>query len=469
MQEKYLEQVNRNFDKAAILLTNYEPNLLERIKKCQSVTHFNFPIRRDDGSIANIDAWLAQHSTHKKPTKGGINMRWNVDEDEVQALGASMSFKCALVDVPFGGSKGTIRVERRNWSIHEIERMVRRYTHELIKRNLIGPDENVPGQDYGTSQQEMGWIVDTYQQEASDKRDPSACVTGKPVSMGGLKERASATGRGLYFALREVCAHKSDMQKLGLETGVEGKRFVVQGLGKVGYWAAKFLAENGAILVGLSEIEGAIKNEKGIDLEKAMEYRREHNTFLNFPDVVNLSTPEDVFELECDVIVPAALENQITMTNVRKIKAPIILEAANGPVSARASDFLFKNGKLSIADIFDNAGGVIVSYFEWLKNRSHIGFGAMDRRFEERQAKTLVDVVEFATGKTVDPDRRKLIHAASEEDIIVSGLEDMMVVAYNAIRETQAKYNDTIDFRTAAYLIAIEKIARCYLDHGIWP
>lgn len=468
-QIKFFEQVNQNFDKAAVY-TKHPAGLLSQIKICNSVYHMTFPLKRDDGSIETIQAWRAEHSHHKLPVKGGIRYAANVNEDEVMALAALMTYKCAIVDVPFGGAKGGIKIAKWQYSQAELERITRRYTFELVKKNFIGPGVDVPAPDYGTGAQEMAWIADTYNAMTNNPIDAFACVTGKPIPQGGVRGRVEATGRGVYFGIREVCEFKEDMKRLGLSPGLEGKTVVVQGLGNVGYHAAKFLQEGGAIIVGLAEYEGAIYNPKGLDVEAVVRHRKETKSILDFPGAQNLSQSSEALELECDILVPAALENQITMENVSRIKAKIIAEAANGPVTADASEVLLKSGKMIIPDMYLNAGGVTVSYFEWLKNLSHIRFGRMSQRFEENINKLLLEEVERLTGKKFPRDTfTKIAHGAGEEDLVNSGLEETMISAYHQIREIRAQHNNEIPLRTAAFINAINKIAVSYMELGIFP
>jgi glutamate dehydrogenase (NAD(P)+) len=464
---RFFEQINRYFDKAAGF-TKHPAGLLAQIKACNSVYHMTFPLKRDDGSIEVIEAWRAEHSVHKLPAKGGIRYAPNVHEDEVMALSALMTYKCALVDVPFGGAKGAVRIEKSQYSLAEVERITRRYTFELIARNFIGPGLDVPAPDYGTGPQEMAWIVDTYMAMTPAQLDAAACVTGKPLAQGGIRGRNEATGRGVYFGVREACNRADDMAALHLGTGLDGKKVVVQGLGNVGYHAANFLQKGGAIIVGLAEREGAIHDSRGLDLEQVVEHRRGTGSILNFPGATNLTNTAEALELDCDILVPAALENQITAENAPRVCARIVAEAANGPVTADAAEVLLQKGILIIPDLYLNAGGVTVSYFEWVKNLSHVRFGRMGRRFEESSNTRILQAIEEVTGKRIGTDRLGTIAAgASEADLVDSGLEDTMVSAYAEIREI-ARRNST-DLRSAAYINAIEKVARSYLERGIFP
>jgi glutamate dehydrogenase (NAD(P)+) len=462
----FFENVNINFDKAS-RYTEHPAGLLDQIKVCNSVYQFQFPIQTDDGYEV-ISAWRVEHSHHKLPTKGGIRYSEDVNEDEVKALAALMTYKCAVVDVPFGGAKGGIKINPKRYSVPQLQRITRRYTAELIKKNFIGPGIDVPAPDYGTGEREMAWIVDTYM-AFNPSIDAQGCVTGKPVSQGGIRGRREATGRGVFFGIREACSIAEDMKKLGLTPGLEGKRVVVQGLGNVGYHAAKFLQEGGCVIVGLAEYEGAIYNAKGLDLEEVMKHRRETRSILNFPGAMNIPHSADALEMESDILVPAALESVITGANAPKIKAKIIGEGANGPTIAQAEDILLKNGILVLPDIYLNAGGVTVSYFEWLKNLQHVRMGRMAKRFTETSYEQLISTFEKKTGVLLSAEERKrLVHGPDEVDLVNSGLEDTMIVAYNEIREFKHRVGCP-DLRTAAFASAIDKIARSYLELGIFP
>ncbi|MCM2269022.1 MAG: Glu/Leu/Phe/Val dehydrogenase [Thermoanaerobaculia bacterium] len=465
----FFAQVNANFDKAAAY-TQQPRGVLEQIKICNSVYHMAFPVEKDDGSIEVVHAWRAEHSQHKLPTKGGIRYDWRVNEDEVMALSALMTYKCAMVDVPFGGAKGGVRIDTRNYSAGELERITRRYTYELFRKGFLGPGVDVPAPDYGTGAREMSWIADTYQALAPHDVNALGCVTGKPVGQGGVRGRKEATGRGVFFGIREACSDAADMRRLGLSPGLEGKTAVVQGLGNVGYYAARFLAEAGVRLVGFAEREGSIANPAGFDLESVMAHRQETGSLLDFPGATNLPERTSALELECDILVPAALENQITDENVDRIRAKIIGEGANGPVTSAASDALYRRGVMVVPDMYLNAGGVTVSYFEWLKNLSHVRFGRMEKRFEERAYRKLLGAVEQLTDKRYSEDQLAVFASGpSEEDLVNSGLEETMITSYQRIREKRRRLDDEPDLRIAAFVVAIEMICATYGEMGIFP
>ncbi len=465
----FFDQVKRSFDRAAAL-TDHEPELLEQIRECNSVYHVTFPIKRDDGSIDTIEAWRAEHSHHKLPTKGGIRYSPLVNEDEVMALAALMTFKCAIVEVPFGGAKGGIKIDRRDFSDAELERITRRYTFELLRKNFIGPGVDVPAPDYGTSSREMSWIVDTYTTLAGGELNAFGCVTGKPIAQGGIRGRTEATGKGVFYGVQQACSNAEDMKRLGLTTGIDGKRVVIQGLGNVGYHAAKFLQECGAVLVGLAEYEGAIHAPAGLDLEKVVAHRAETGSILDFDGAENIPQSAEALELDCDVLIPAALENQIRSDNAGNIRAKILAEAANGPTSPEADAILKEKGVMVLPDAYLNAGGVTVSYFEWVKNLSHLRFGRMEKRHDEQARRRVLQALAERTGSPFSEEElAELSKGAGEQDLVHSGLEETMVVAYDQMRDIQAKHEDKISLRTASLINAIDKIAVCYDDLGIFP
>ncbi len=463
---KFFEQVNKNFDKAAPY-TRFEKGLLDQIKIANQVYEITFPIRRDDGSIDVIKGWRVEHSHHKLPTKGGIRYSRIVNEDETKALAALMTYKCAIVDVPFGGAKGGISVDRRKYSDKEMERITRRYTYELIKKNFIGPAVDVPAPDYGTGSREMGWIVDTYRQFSNDL-NAEGCVTGKPIQQGGIRGRTEATGMGVFFGIREACSKVDDMKALGLETGIEGKTFIVQGLGNVGYHASKYMTEAGALLVGVAEREGSIYKKDGIELEQLMAFRNETGSIMDFEGATNLPDKSTVLTEPADILIPAALENQINEGNAKDIKVKILAEAANGPTTAEAHDILKEKGVLIIPDAYLNAGGVVVSYFEWLKNLQHVRFGRIEKRFDENALRKVLEAVEnLSSIKFSDIERLNLTQGAGEFELVTSGLEETMVTAYNEILEARSEYE--VDLRTASFIVAINKVGTIYEQMGIFP
>lgn len=465
----FFNSVERSFDKAA-KFTKFDKGLLEQIKACNSVYQMRFPVNIR-GQVQVIEAYRVQHSHHKLPCKGGIRYSTAVNQDEVMALAALMTYKCATVNVPFGGGKGGIKINPKDYTVEELERITRRYAAELVKKNFIGPGIDVPAPDYGSGEREMGWILDTYQAMRPGEIDSAGCITGKPIAQGGVRGRKEATGLGVFYGIREMLSNVEDMKKMGMTTGVEGKRVAVQGLGNVGYHAAHYFHANGAIVVGLSEMEGSIFNPKGLDVEAVMKCRRETGSILNYKHATKTTKKaSDVLECDCDILIPAALENVIDGSNAAKVKAKIIGEAANGPLTPEADEILLKKGAVVVPDMYLNAGGVTVSYFEWLKNLSHVRFGRMEKRFQEGAHANMLNTVESLTGKKVSAAERKLIaHGPDEVDLVYSGLEDSMIVSYNEIREMRLSNKKITDLRTAAFANAINKIGDSYLQLGIFP
>jgi glutamate dehydrogenase (NAD(P)+) len=460
--------VEKSFDKAA-KFTSIDPGLLEQIKQCNSVYRMHFPVKIGD-KIEVIKAYRVQHSHHKTPCKGGIRFSTAVNLDEVMALAALMTYKCAIVNVPFGGAKGGIAIDPKKYTAYELEKITRRYTAELIKKNFIGPGTDVPAPDYGTGEREMAWILDTYTSMRPGEIDALGCVTGKPVTQGGVRGRKEATGLGVYYGLREVCNMPDEMKRLGLTIGVKDKRVIVQGLGNVGYHAAKFFREAGAKIIALAEFEGAIMNADGLNEEAVFQHRKKTGSILNFPGAINIANSGDALELDCDILIPAALENVIDGKNALNIKAKIIGEAANGPLTPDADEVFIKKGVLVVPDMYLNAGGVTVSYFEWLKNLSHVRYGRMEKRFTENMNSHILGQMEAMTGKKVDSKEKDFITKGAEEaDLVYSGLEETMI---DATREVMAvwKANPSIpDMRTAAYVVAINKVGTSYAELGIFP
>lgn len=465
----FFDSVNKSFDKAA-KFTKWETGILEQIKACNAVYQIKFPVRRDNGEIEVIEAYRVQHSQHKTPCKGGIRFSEAVNQDEVMALAALMTYKCAIVNVPFGGGKGGIKINPRQYSEFELQKITRRYTSELIKKKFIGPGTDVPAPDYGTGEREMAWILDTYTTMNPGEVDGMACVTGKPVSQGGVRGRKEATGLGVFFGVREVCTMPDVMKRLGLTPGIENKTVVVQGLGNVGYHSAKFFREGGAKVVAIAEYEGAIYNENGLNEEEVFQHRKAHGSILNFPGATNLPSSNDALELPCDILIPAALENVINGDNAVRVKAKIIGEAANGPLTPEADEVFIKKGTLVIPDMYLNAGGVTVSYFEWLKNLSHVRYGRLGKRFDENMNIHILSVIEDLTGKKVSENERKFIaHGADEVDLVHSGLEETMIEATREIMNTWLSNPAIPDMRTAAFVVAINKVGTSYAELGIFP
>ncbi|MEO1262564.1 MAG: Glu/Leu/Phe/Val dehydrogenase [Bacteroidota bacterium] len=474
-QPSFYESVGNFFDKAA-RYTKLEKGILDQIKACNAVYAISFPVKVTNPKtkkreIKVIEAYRVQHSHHRLPTKGGIRYSNHVNQDEVMALATLMSYKCAIVHVPFGGAKGGVKINPWEYSEEDLEAITRRYTYELLRRDFIGPSIDVPAPDYGTGSREMAWIYDTYRTLRENEIDAAGCVTGKPVNMYGIRGRTEATGRGVFYGLREACNNARDMKKLGLETGIAGKRVVVQGLGNVGSFSASISQEEGdAVIIAVGEADGFIVNEKGLDIAELIKVKKETGSIMKYKDAKKFGKEDrdKVLELDCDILIPAALENQIHAKNAKKINAKIIAEAANGPITSIAEEILLKKKVLIIPDVYLNAGGVTVSYFEWLKNLSHMRFGRMDKRYRQGARENTIQLIEDMVGRKVPKGTvGKFARGADEIDLVRSGLEDSMIMAYNTTREIAGRKR--IDMRTAAFVNAIQLIGDDYQGMGIFP
>lgn len=446
------------------------PGLADHIRECNVVYQLRFPVYIR-GEYRTFRAWRAVHSEHRLPTKGGIRFSPNVSQGEVEALAALMSYKCAIVDVPYGGAKGALEINPREYTEEELERITRRFAADLVRKARLSPSVDVPGPDMGTGPREMGWIMDVYKTFHPTDVNAAAVVTGKRPTASGIAGRHEATGRGLQYALREFFRHPEDVKKANLEGGLEGKRIIVQGLGNVGYHVSKFLQqEDGAKIIGIVEWDGALVDDNGLDVESVKQHITEHGGVKGYTGATYVENGASVLEADCDVLIPAALEGQITEENAPRIRARVILEAANGPTTAAADEILRERGVFIIPDVYANAGGVTVSYFEWIKNLSHIRFGRLERRFEEARGQQVIEALEELIGRPVpEAIRNTLTSAAGELDLVRSGLDDTMRNAYNEIRDVLARNPEAEDMRTAAYMLAIEKISRAYLEQGVWP
>ncbi len=462
------ESVGKYFD-AAAAHTTLDAGLLDQIRACNSVYRMRFPVRDDSGGIVVVEAFRAQHSHHRLPCKGGIRFSADVTQDEVIALASLMTYKCALVGLPFGGAKGGVCVDPKKISDGFRERVTRRYTAELIKKKFIGPAIDVPAPDYGTGEREMGWIADTYRAMNFNELHPYACVTGKPIELHGIPGRREATGLGVCRGIREAVGIEEDMRPLGLQPGLAGKRVIIQGLGNVGLHAAVALVAEGAVLVGVAEFGGGCFDDAGIDPMALSAHIRANGSTAGYPSSRHFADPAELLEQPCDILVPAALENQITVGNAPRIQAKIVAEAANGPVDSAADEILRQRGIMILPDIYLNAGGVTVSYFEWLKNLSHVSFERINSEYIEETKESLLSATEALVGRTVDITlRRRLTAGPAEIDFVRSALADTMERAYHSMRDLW-KARATPDLRTAAYLFAIERIAASYKAHGIFP
>jgi glutamate dehydrogenase (NAD(P)+) len=462
--------VSKQFDRAAQYL-KIHTGLLAQIKACNNVYYFQFPVRFSDDHYEIFEGWRAEHSQHKKPVKGGTRFSEMVNQDEIMALAALMTYKCAIVDVPFGGSKGGVRFNPKKYTAGQIEKITRRFTAELIRKEYIGPGENVPGPDVGTGEREMAWMADTYDTFKPGGIDNLACVTGKPVSQGGIAGRREATGRGVQYGIKEAFQYPEDLRALGLTPGLDGKTIVIQGFGNVGYYAAKFLSEeDGVKVIGIGEWDCVLTNPKGIDIESLNTWRTGKGSIKDFPGAQTITDPTAVWDIPCDILIPAALENQITLDNCARINCKVLAEAANGPTTPGAEQELHKRGVMIIPDIFLNAGGVTVSYFEWGKNLSHMRFGRLQKHLEEMKNQTLVRAIEALIGKEIPVEQKKfLVRGPEEIDLVNSGLEETMVSAYQEMRQVHRSQSPKESMRTAAFIIAIQKVAQAYEQLGIFP
>ena len=466
-ETNFLGSVRSMFDRAARALA-VPSDLVEAIRECNSVIQLRFPVRLR-GGYRTFCGWRAVHSEHRLPVKGGIRFAPIVDQQEVEALASLMTFKCALVDVPFGGAKGGLAIRPRDYTEDELELITRRFTQELADHGYIGPSRDVPAPDMGTGEREMAWMADEYRALYPSDIDALACVTGKPVTQGGIPYRRQATGSGVHYVVREFFAHPEDVARTGLDGGLEGKAVIVQGFGNVGFNTARYLVEEeGVRLVGVIERDGAILSDAGLAPDDVAEHRRETRGVKGFPGARFVADGGSVLAADCDILVPAAAENQVTMDNAARIAAPLIVEAANGPVSFAAERTLLERGKVILPDLLVNAGGVTVSYFEWVSNVSHMRFGRLSRRLDVQRNRHIVEMIEAATGKPV-PDALKapLLRGNEEIDLIRAGLEDTMRDAYRATRETMLASPAIDDLRTAAFACALEKVVRSYREMGL--
>jgi glutamate dehydrogenase (NAD(P)+) len=466
---RFLDSVHRQYDQAVSYL-DLGPGMVEQLRKCNTMLHVRFPVR-DGDRIRLVDGYRAQHSHHRKPCKGGIRFAPTVHGDEVVALATLMTFKCALVNVPFGGAKGGVRIDPADETPELLERITRRFAAELIWKNCLGPGYDVPAPDMGTGEREMAWIADTYSMLMSDDPANLACVTGKPVEQGGIRGRVEATGRGVQFGIREFFRDSDDVERAGMSGGLEGKRVIVQGLGNVGYHAAKCLSEeDGCLIIGIIERDGALWNEAGLDVAAVRAHMDEHGGLRDYGgDAEHLEDGAGVLERSCDILIPAALESQIHEGNVDRIDARLVAEAANGPTTAAAGDRLTERGIAVLPDVYLNAGGVTVSYFEWTKNLSRLRFGRMSKRMEESQRVAMMEAMEQLTGQHfTEAQWTDLARGAGELDHVRSGLDDTMREALQEIRAARARFR-TPDLRTAAFVVAIDKVATAYRQRGIWP
>ncbi len=465
---KFSESVDFIADRAFGVLY-MDPGTCTTIKACEAIIELRFTVNLN-GKLEVFTGWRATHSTHRLPVKGGIRYAPIVDQDEVKALAALMTYKCAIVDVPFGGSKGGLQIDPSKYSRDDMQLITRRFARELIRKDFISPSTNVPAPDMGTGEREMAWIADTYKHLHPENLNYAACVTGKPVHHGGIRGRVEATGRGVVYAMREFFRHAADVKNAGMDGGLAGKRIVLQGLGNVGYHAGKLLdEEDESIIIAIIEKDGALINENDISIQRVREFINANKTIRGFPDASFTENGKAVLEMECDILIPAAMQAQITKENAERINTKLIIEAANGPVTFEADEILRKRNITIIPDAYVNAGGVTVSYFEWIRNLSHIRFGRMERRFDEIKGQHYISALQNMTQKDI-PEwmQKEIIKGANELDLVRSGLDYTMRNAYQELRDTLETNDKVNDFRTAAYVVAISKIARSYFYLGVY-
>jgi len=456
----FLEQVMMFFNDASKGL-KIGADTLELIKTPKTTIKFSIPLRRDNGSLECLTAYRCQHSYHRMPCKGGIRYAMDVDLNEVEALAALMTYKTACCDVPFGGAKGGIKIDVKKYSEAEIERVTRRYTIELAKKGFIGPSVDVPAPDMGTSGKHMAWMKDTFQVLYGDKEINSAgCVTGKPLSQGGIDGRPEATGLGVFYTTRHLLNSTKYCEAFGLEKGLNNKTAIIQGFGNVGSWAAKFFYDAGTTILGVTEWNSAVYNKNGLNIPELLAYWGKNKTFKGYENAeVILENPMCLLTRECDILVPSAIEKSINKGNAKDLKCKIISEGANGPTTFDAQKIIDEKNILVIPDMLCNAGGVIVSYFEWLKNIEHVRLGRLIKGWEAKKYKEIIAV----TGaKVKNADQFK---GPTEKDIVYTALEEVICSAADDV--FNYAINNKTTTRKAAYCVTINKIAQVYKDAGI--
>lgn len=477
VQEKLINELKESDSKLSLKARIHRvTGILNVMQNTDSVLETHFPFKRENGQYEIVQSFRAQHSCHRLPCKGGIRYSMFVDQDEVEALATLMTFKCAVVDVPFGGSKGGVKINPRKYTMRELEKITRRYTLEMCKKGFTGPGIDVPAPDVATSEMEMSWLADTYSKTIGyNDLNARACVTGKPITQGGIRGRTCATGEGVYYGTSIFINDETYMSMVGLPTGWKDKTFIVQGYGNVGSYTSRYLVKAGARLLGVIEADGSLISKDGIDPVALEKYKHEKGTVAGFPGAKPYDG-ENLFYEKCDLIIAAAIEKTITLKHAGKIQAKIIAEGANGPTTPAAHAILVKKNVLVIPDLYMNAGGVTVSFFEWLKNISHHSFGRMSFKYQKESNYHLLQSVQeslervMGKGKvpiTPTADFKQMMCGASELDIVRSGLQQTLDTSARTISATAKKYNLGLDLRTAAYISSIEKVYNTYDIAGL--
>ena len=464
-EPNFIEQTNQYFNQSANYLLDagnklVTKDLLEFIKVPKTVLKLNMPLRRDNGTIDVIEAYRSQHSFHRVPCKGGIRYSADVDQQEVEALAALMTFKCACSDVPFGGAKGGVKIDVKKYSERELERVTRRYALELAKRGFLGAAIDVPAPDMNTGAREMSWIKDTYSYiYGQNDVNAAACITGKPLNQGGIDGRPEATGLGTFYGVRHLMNNKDFCDQYNTTVGLKGKTVIIQGYGNVGSWAHKFFVEEGSKVTGIVEYNSAVYDEEGLDRNELMAYWNKNKTFAGYSKgQVFDKDPNQVMYKKCDVFVPAAIEKSINKSNMTKFNCKVIAEAANGPMTFAAQQHFDKMGVAVLPDLLINAGGVIVSYFEWLKGLEHVRLGRLTKGWEKKSKKELGSLL------GINMDKLDKLEGPTEKNIVYTALEEIMTTSCDAVFSYSKKNNCSL--RVSAYAQTILKIAQTYKEAG---
>jgi glutamate dehydrogenase (NAD(P)+) len=459
-EPNFLEMVNIFFDQAS-KYTGMSPEMLEQIKTTDTVLQMTIPLSRDDGSISFHKAYRAQHSHHKLPCKGGTRYSPNVDLPEVEALAFLMTIKCACVNLPFGGAKGGIEVNPKSLSKAERERLTRRYALELGKKGFLSPAIDVPGPDLGTGEEEMAWMMDTFVSHHPKNLNGIATTTGKPLELGGIPGRAESTGLGVFYGIREFLQDPYYMDKLGLKTGILGKTFIIQGFGNVGYWAGHFIQKEGGKILGVIEQSASVFNEHGIDVDDLKNFYNQRKSLVGYPKAQVFQDKNEVFSKNCDVLIPAAIERSLNGETAKLIDCKIVAESANGPTTPLGEEILEKKGVLILPDLLMNAGGVTVSYFEYVKNLGHIKPGLLTKRWGARRNQNIIETISKSknlNAKDAIAGLKRIAYTegASELNLVYSGLEQIMTEAVQETKDTSQKLG--VNLRIAAYVNSLKRI-----------